>query len=95
MESTVLRKPEATSPAVVIDVAVVSSVRREEFRDRSKAWRTASWLSVKYSLSSLATAPLQKDSSPYGSVGYNRNPSRVSAHAPKRSGTHFTLKRSM
>ena len=41
VESTVLRKPEAASPAVVIEFAVVSSVRREEFRERLKSRRTA------------------------------------------------------
>ena len=57
MESTALRNPEATPPARVIDIAVVSSVRKEEFCDRSKYRPTASQFSVKCRLEFVRHSP--------------------------------------
>ena len=61
MESTALRNPEATSPAEVIDFAVVSSVRREVFRDRSKPQPTAWQSAVKCRLEFAHYCPLRKE----------------------------------
>lgn len=97
MESTALRKPEAASPAVAIDPAVVSSVRRDLFRDRLKCQRTVRLFAMSHRLEFILSC-FQTDShgfSPYGSVGYNRNLSSVSVHASKSSRTQFTLKRSI
>jgi len=95
VESMVLRKPEAASPAAAIEEAVVSSVRRDLFFDRLKCQCTALLFAMSYYLSSFPSTLFSKGSSPYGSVGYNRNVSRVSAHASKSRRTHFTLKRSI
>jgi len=43
VESMVLKKSNVASPAASIDSAVVSSVRRDLFRDKLKCWSKA-WL---------------------------------------------------
>ena len=56
-ESTVLRKPDAVSPAARIDLAVVSSVRSDLFPDKSKcrnkAWLLATIFSLEFVLVSF------------------------------------------
>jgi len=95
VESTVLRKLRLAC-TWSIDLAVVSSVRRDLFRDRSKSQRTASSFTMDHGLELvLFPFPSRGIPPPNKSVGYNRNVSKVSAHAPERSRTHFTPKRSM
>ena len=93
VESTVARKPEAVSPAAAIDAAVVSSVRRDLFRDRLKSLRTAWVFTMDHRRELVSSMFLSKESSQYGSVGYSRSVSKVSVHSSKSSRTHFTLKR--
>ena len=50
MDSTVLKKSDAVSSAASIDSAVVSSVWRDPFRERSKRWSKAPLSSMNRSL---------------------------------------------
>ena len=90
MEESAVSKNLGAAPCVLtIDSAVVSSVRRALFCDKSNL--------KSFATDHLDNPPhlLQKKISPYGSVGYNLNVSRDSAHSSKSSGRHLTPKRSM
>jgi hypothetical protein len=78
---------------MTVDVGVTSSVRRDLFLDKLKSPYTA-WSSTMDHRVELVFF-FKIDHSPYGSVGYNRNLSRVSAHTPKTSCTHAPPKRTI
>ena len=70
---------------------------REEFvlRQIEVSKQGVRLFTVNFAHLEVRSPPLFKNTLLYGSVGYNLNTSRVFVHAPDRSYTQFTLKRTI